>query len=79
MSLVEDTIVAIATPLGRGGVAVVRVSGPLAVDLINLHIDKAVARHCYYLKLRNSEHNLDCDYTSHNISFATLNIQAKDG
>lgn len=28
-----DTIVAVATPPGRGGVGVVRVSGPLAVDL----------------------------------------------
>ena len=30
MSSIEDTIAAIATPPGRGGIAVVRVSGPLA-------------------------------------------------
>ena len=30
MPSIEDTIAAIATPPGRGGIAVVRVSGPLA-------------------------------------------------
>src|SRR5438105_4471799 len=29
----EDTIVAIATPPGRGGIGVVRVSGPLAAEI----------------------------------------------
>lgn len=33
MSLREDTIAAVATPLGRGGVAVVRVSGPCAFEI----------------------------------------------
>lgn len=33
MSLSEDTIAAVATPLGRGGVAVVRVSGPRAFEI----------------------------------------------
>lgn len=33
MSLREDTIAAVATPLGRGGVAVVRVSGPRAFEI----------------------------------------------
>jgi tRNA modification GTPase len=31
----DDTIVAIATPAGRGGIGVVRVSGPSAVDVAN--------------------------------------------
>lgn len=33
MSFREDTIAAVATPLGRGGVAVVRVSGPKAFEI----------------------------------------------
>lgn len=33
MTLREDTIAAVATPLGRGGVAVVRVSGPRAFEI----------------------------------------------
>ena len=31
--MTTDTIAAVATPMGRGGVAVVRVSGPLAADI----------------------------------------------
>jgi len=31
----DDTIVAIATPAGRGGIGVVRISGPSAVDVAN--------------------------------------------
>ena len=33
MSSIEDTIAAIATPLGRGGIAVIRVSGSKALDV----------------------------------------------
>ncbi len=33
MSTIEDTIAAIATPPGRGGVAITRVSGPLALEV----------------------------------------------
>ena len=33
----EDTIVAIATPAGRGGLGVVRISGPLACDSRRAH------------------------------------------
>lgn len=33
MSSIEDTIAAIATPHGRGGIAVIRVSGPLALTV----------------------------------------------
>ena len=35
-----DTIAAIATPPGRGGIAVVRVSGPLARDIANRVLDR---------------------------------------
>jgi tRNA modification GTPase len=31
----DDTIVAIATPAGRGGIGVVRISGPSAVEVAN--------------------------------------------
>ena len=31
----KDTIVALATPLGKGGIGVVRVSGPLVTDIAN--------------------------------------------
>ena len=31
--MIEDTIAAIATPLGEGGLAVVRLSGPAALDI----------------------------------------------
>ncbi len=33
MSSIEDTIAAIATPPGRGGVAITRISGPLALEV----------------------------------------------
>lgn len=33
MSTIEDTIAAIATPHGRGGIAIVRVSGPQALTV----------------------------------------------
>ena len=36
MSLSEDTIAAVATPPGRGGVAVVRVSGPRAFEIASV-------------------------------------------
>ncbi len=31
--MLEDTIAAISTPLGEGGIAIVRLSGPAAVDI----------------------------------------------
>ena len=33
---IEDTIAAIATPLGRGGIAVIRVSGSKALEVANI-------------------------------------------
>ena len=41
MSFREDTIAAVATPLGRGGVAVVRVSGPKAFEIASSLSTKA--------------------------------------
>ena len=41
MSFREDTIAAVATPLGRGGVAVVRVSGPKAFEISSALSTKA--------------------------------------
>lgn len=41
MSFREDTIAAVATPLGRGGVAVVRVSGPKALEIASALSTKA--------------------------------------
>ncbi|HEX5577048.1 MAG TPA: tRNA uridine-5-carboxymethylaminomethyl(34) synthesis GTPase MnmE, partial [Gemmatimonadaceae bacterium] len=35
MSTTSDTIAAIATPPGSGGVAIIRVSGPAAIDIVN--------------------------------------------
>lgn len=37
----DDTIVGIATPEGRGGIGVVRVSGPAAADVVGRLIDRA--------------------------------------
>jgi tRNA modification GTPase len=39
----EDTIVAIATPAGRGGLGVVRLSGPLAVEISQLLVGRSEA------------------------------------
>lgn len=36
--LLNDTIVAIATPPGRGSIAVIRVSGPTAVSIVRRHV-----------------------------------------
>ena len=38
MSNIDDTIAAIATPQGRGGISVIRISGPLS-----LHVAKVIA------------------------------------
>jgi len=32
--LFEDTIAAIATPFGKGGVAIIRISGPQSSDIV---------------------------------------------
>ena len=48
-----DTIAAIATPPGQGGIGIVRVSGPAARDIgerISAHtLDPRVARRCAFL------------------------------
>ncbi|MDQ1693880.1 MAG: tRNA modification GTPase, partial [Acidobacteriaceae bacterium] len=51
----EDTIVAIATPPGRGGIGIVRLSGPAALQLLSSHLllrtplEHARARYCTLL------------------------------
>src|SRR5919108_2800677 len=54
----EDTIVAIATPAGRGGIGVVRVSGPDAVDiagkLLNLQ-SPLQPRHATFARTANDQ------------------------
>ena len=49
----DDTIVAIATPSGRGGIGVVRISGPVAVDVAGalLTLDRALQpRHATFAR-----------------------------
>ena len=55
----SDTICAIATPPGRGGVGVVRVSGPLAKSIANtlLHFDPN-PRHAHYSSIYDSSNDL---------------------
>jgi tRNA modification GTPase len=51
----DDTIVAIATPPGRGGIGVVRVSGPAAVDVaraIRQSNDDLTPRHATFSRIR---------------------------
>ena len=58
----DDTIVAAATPPGRGGVAIVRVSGPNVPKLLKycLPISQPQPRHAYYVGLRDhSDHLID--------------------
>ncbi|HSB96744.1 MAG TPA: tRNA uridine-5-carboxymethylaminomethyl(34) synthesis GTPase MnmE [Spongiibacteraceae bacterium] len=48
-SLSLDTIAAIATPTGRGGVGIVRISGPLAAPIMVQVLGKTIApRHAHY-------------------------------
>ena len=55
----SDTICAIATPPGRGGVGVVRVSGPLAKSIANtlLHFDPD-PRHAHYASIYDASGEL---------------------
>jgi tRNA modification GTPase len=55
MFTTDDTIVAIATPSGRGGIGVVRVSGPKAVEVVEaiLHLTTPLRpRQATFLRLR---------------------------
>lgn len=54
----EDTIVAIATPPGRGGVGIIRLSGPLAYEIavqLNGHraLSPRVALYCSFINRQN--------------------------
>ncbi len=56
----EDTIVAIATPPGRGAVAIVRLSGNRALEIASLHIDPWIpsANQVHLADVRDTEKNL---------------------
>ena len=42
----EDTIAAIATPMGEGGIGVIRISGPESLDILKKHLrQKKDGRH----------------------------------
>ncbi|MBT3228302.1 MAG: tRNA uridine-5-carboxymethylaminomethyl(34) synthesis GTPase MnmE [Candidatus Marinimicrobia bacterium] len=56
LPFVEDTIVAISTPPGIGGLAVVRISGPLALETINQYFSstqKLKPRYATFGKLKH--------------------------
>ena len=57
---IEDTITAIATPPGRGGIAIIRVSGPSALKaakiVANLNPDP---RHVYFRKFTDGQEIID--------------------
>tara|TARA_R110001606_G_scaffold297213_3_gene444977 strand:+ start:7915 stop:9315 length:1401 start_codon:yes stop_codon:yes gene_type:complete len=59
LAIDSDTICAIATPPGRGGVGVVRVSGPLAKSIAKtlLHFDPN-PRHAHYSSIYDSSNDL---------------------
>ncbi|WP_455376403.1 tRNA uridine-5-carboxymethylaminomethyl(34) synthesis GTPase MnmE [Kaarinaea lacus] len=54
-----DTIAAIATPAGRGGVGIVRVSGPLSTQIATAILGKLPQpRVAEYLPFKNSDHQI---------------------
>ena len=56
----EDTIVALSTPLGRGAIAVVRLSGPRSKDIVGRMIgktlDQRLERRALFARIRNGDH-----------------------
>lgn len=55
----SDTIVAIATPPGRGGIGVIRVSGTLVPTIARQLLGRPpIARHAHYLALRDGQGEL---------------------
>jgi tRNA modification GTPase len=64
MFATDDTIVAIATPPGRGALGVVRLSGPRALDLAAGFLDRAPAlqpRQATYTRVRSKERTAALD------------------
>ena len=54
--LSTDTIAAIATPPGRGGVGIVRVSGPDAADIVGAIVGRQLApRHATFVSFRDKD------------------------
>ncbi len=63
--MINDTIAAIATPPGRGGVAVLRISGPKAQDILRDVFSKTgeyEANRMYFGKIKNGGETLDSGY-----------------
>lgn len=60
----QDTIVAIATPAGRGGIGVVRVAGPAAVEIVSRLAGVAAleARHATFTRLTHPDENVVIDH-----------------
>lgn len=57
--MITDTITAQATPPGRGGVSIVRVSGPLVTNIINAIIQKPLQpRNAHYATFRDEENHV---------------------
>jgi tRNA modification GTPase len=58
-----DTIVAIATPSGRGGIGVVRVAGPSAVEIVSRlsGVDALEARHATFTRFTHPENAVVID------------------
>jgi tRNA modification GTPase len=59
----EDTIAAISTPIGEGGIAIIRVSGPLALDLAN--------------RVFHSSKGRPSEFPTHTIHFGTAGINGE--
>jgi tRNA modification GTPase len=65
MNSLQDTIAAIATPIGEGGLGVIRVSGASAIGTVekffnaSIHLNEAASHTCHYGKIRTEEELLD--------------------
>jgi tRNA modification GTPase len=61
--LTNDTITALSTPLGRGGIAVIRISGPGTVDVLRAIVEKwpenPTPRHAYHGYVTDGKKHID--------------------
>jgi len=60
----SDTIVAIATPAGRGGIGVVRIAGPAAVEIVSKlsGVHALEARHATFTRFTNPDDDVVVDH-----------------
>lgn len=60
----SDTIVAIATPAGRGGIGVVRIAGPSAVEIVSQlsGVHALEARHATFTRFTNPDDDVVVDH-----------------